>query len=55
MTDSIPSLTNVIQIDESRIQEHLGQVVRGTVEETLNAMLQAEAERLWSGRPLRAL
>jgi hypothetical protein len=39
-------LTNLIQIDESRIQDHLGQVVRGTVEETPNAMLEAEADRL---------
>jgi hypothetical protein len=39
-------LPHVIQIDESRIQDHLGQVVRGTVEETLNAMLEAEAEQL---------
>ncbi len=30
----------------SVIQEHLGEVVRGTVEETLNAMLDAEADRL---------
>lgn len=46
MTDSTRSLPNVIQIDETRIQDHLGQVVRGTVEETLNAMLEAEADRL---------
>ena len=29
----------VIQIDEARIQDHLGEMVRGTVEETLNALL----------------
>src|SRR3712207_235381 len=46
MSDSTPSLTNVIQIDESRIHDHLGQIVRSTVEETLNAMLEAEAEQL---------
>src|SRR5215467_3395378 len=39
-------LSQVIQIDEGRIQEHLGEVVRSTVEETLNAMLDAEADRL---------
>ena len=27
----------VIQIDEARIRDHLGEMVRGTVEETLNA------------------
>jgi putative transposase len=36
----------VIQIDEARIRDHLGEMVRGTVEEALNAMLDAEAERL---------
>ena len=37
---------HVIPIDEGKIQEHLGEVVRSTVEETLNAMLDAEADRL---------
>jgi len=41
-----PKLSQVIQIDEGKIQEHLGEVVRSTVEETLNAMLDAEADRL---------
>ena len=36
----------VIQIDEARIRDHLGEMVRGTVEETLNAMLDAEADQL---------
>jgi len=36
----------VIQIDEGRIRDHLGEMVRGTVEEALNAMLDAEADRL---------
>ncbi len=40
----------VIQIDEARIRE----MVRGTVEETLNAMLDAEADRLYgAGRSER--
>lgn len=39
-------LSQVIQIDEGKIQEHLGEMVRSTVEETLNAMLDAEADRL---------
>ena len=33
-------------MDEARIRDHLGEMVRGTVEETLNAMLDAEADRL---------
>lgn len=36
----------VVQIDEGRIQAHLDEVVRSTVEETLNALLDAEADRL---------
>nr|WP_321526610.1 hypothetical protein [uncultured Cohaesibacter sp.] len=39
-------MDNVIQIDEGRIRDHLGEMVRGTVEEALNAMLDAEANRL---------
>ena len=31
----------VIQIDEARIRDQLGEMVRGTVEETLNALLDA--------------
>ena len=40
----------MIQIDEGKIQEHLGEVVRSTVEETRNALLDAEAVRLCSDR-----
>ena len=45
-SDSTPKLEKVIQIDEAQVQRHLGEIVRGTVEETLNAMLEAEAEQL---------
>jgi hypothetical protein len=41
-----PFLRQVIQIDEARIRDHLGEMVRGTVEETLNAMLDAKADQL---------
>jgi putative transposase len=47
MSDDTPSpLNNVITIDDERIRSHLDRVVRGTVEETLNALLDAEADRL---------
>lgn len=39
-------LHKVIQIDEGQIQDHLGELVRGTVEETLNNLLDAEADQL---------
>jgi transposase-like protein len=42
----VAKLNQVIQIDEGKIQAHLGEVVRSTVEETLNALLDAEADRL---------
>jgi hypothetical protein len=39
-------LGNVITIDDERIKRHLDRGVRGSVEETLNALLDAEADRL---------
>src|ERR671912_901166 len=45
MIDEKP-MGQIIQIDEARIRDHLGEMVRGTVEEALNAMLDAEADRL---------
>ena len=45
MSDGTP-MGQLIQIDEARIRDHLGEMVRGTVEETLNALLDAEADRL---------
>ena len=40
------NLNNVIKIDQAQVQQHLGRMVRSTVEETLNAMLDAEADHL---------
>jgi len=39
-------MAGVIQVDEKPIQDHLGQMVRATVEETLNQLLDAEADQL---------
>src|SRR5580765_8253524 len=44
------ALGPVVQIDEGRIQAHLDEVVRSTVEETLNALLDAEADELCGAR-----
>ncbi len=44
--DNTKPLSKVIRIDESEIRGHLDKMVRGTVEETLNAMLDAEADDL---------
>jgi putative transposase len=43
-------LRPVAQIDEGRIQAHLDGVVRSTVEEALNALLDAEADHLCGAR-----
>ena len=47
MNRTAPSpLGKVITIDDERIKNHLDQVVLGSVEETFNALLEAEAARL---------
>jgi putative transposase len=46
MDESISELGKVIKIDDGRIKNHLNEVVRSTVEETLNGMLDAEADRI---------
>ena len=43
-------LKKAVQVDEAAIQGHVDQVVRGTVEETLNELLEAEAEQLCQAR-----
>ena len=45
-TAELKLLQSVVQIDEGRIQAHLDSVVRSTVEETLNGLLDAEADWL---------
>ena len=44
--DSTKTLSKVIRIDESEIRGHLDEMVRGTVEETLNGLLDAEADEM---------
>ena len=39
-------MDKVISINESQIKDHLGHLVRDTVEETLNQLLDAEADQL---------
>ncbi len=41
-----PDEKKIIQFNESAIRDHLGEMVRSTVEETLNQMLDAEADHL---------
>ena len=44
--DSTKPMSKVIRIDESEIRGHLDKMVRGTVEETLNSLLDAEADAM---------
>lgn len=44
--DNTKSLNKVIRIDEGEIRGHLDKMVRGTVEDTLNALLDAEADEM---------
>ena len=41
-----PASKNVIQIDEQQIRSHVEEVVRSSVEDTLNGLLDAEADQL---------
>jgi transposase-like protein len=45
-TETAKNLSNVIKINEDQFRDHLGKMVRSTVEETLNDMLDAEADQL---------
>ena len=46
MQETTTTRNNVIQVNEAELKDHVGQVVLNTVEETLNAMLDAEADEL---------
>jgi len=39
-------MNNIIHLNESELKNQLGELVRGTVEETLNKLLDAEADRI---------
>jgi hypothetical protein len=53
--DTLSPLSNVISIDDERIRNHLDRIVRGSVEEeTLNALLEAEADRLCNAQRMNA-
>lgn len=44
--DCTPDRDKIIQLNETAVRNHLGQIVRSTVEQTLKDMLDAEADRL---------
>ena len=45
-TQGPEDLSQIIKIDEAKVSSHLGDLVRRTVEETLNGMLDAEAQEM---------
>ena len=45
-----PKKGRIIEIDEEGVREHLGEIVKGTVQETLNALLDEEADRLCNAK-----
>ena len=50
MSNDSKKLGKVISINEDEVKKHLGEMVRSTVEETLNELLDAEADRLCNAR-----
>ena len=53
MTENVSqNLDKVIRIDKDKIKRHLGELARGTVEETLNKLLRTEADSTLHCRPL---
>jgi transposase-like protein len=50
VTKKSTGLKNVLKVDEAEVRSHLDAVVRQSVEETLNGMLDAEADELCGAR-----
>src|SRR5438477_10565868 len=48
--NSTKDLGQVVRIDDERVRDYLRNVVRGSVEETLNAMLEARSEERRVGK-----
>lgn len=46
MSDDTPTALGALQIDEGKLRGHVDEVVRSSVEQTLNGLLDAEAEQI---------
>src|SRR6201996_6005608 len=46
MNDDTPAELGALRVDEGRLKNHVDAVVRSSVEETLNGLLDAEAEQI---------
>ena len=46
MGDDTPTVLGALQVDETKLKGHVDEVVRSSVEETLNGLLDAEADQM---------
>ena len=46
MTDDTPAALGALRVDEEKLRGHVDEVVRSSVEETLNGLLDAEADHI---------
>ena len=46
MEKGTPTALGALQVDETKVKGHVDEVVRSSVEETLNALLDAEANEI---------
>jgi putative transposase len=46
MQEDTPTALGALQVDETKLKGHVDEVVRSSVEETLNALLEAEADQI---------
>ena len=46
MTDHTPAPLGALHVDEGKLRGHVDEVVRSSVEETLNGLLDAEADHI---------
>jgi putative transposase len=50
MIDDTPEALGALRIDDGKLRGHVHEVVRSSVEETLNGLLEAEAEQICKAR-----
>jgi hypothetical protein len=55
MSNDSKKLSQVVSIGEGKFQSHLDELVRGTVEQTLNAMLQKTKPAVKTGQAILVL
>jgi putative transposase len=46
MTDDTPAALGALRVDEGKLRNHVDEVVRSSVEERLNGLLDAEADQI---------